>query len=60
MAAPPRAYGIFHKGRLIVYYTFNTNISDGWDSPKVHNDPPETRELAFKMGINIIVYALTH
>ena len=57
---PPRAYGIFHKGRMIVYYTHNTNISDGWDNPKVHNDPPEIRERAFKMGINIVVYALTH
>jgi hypothetical protein len=57
---PPHAYGIFHKGRLIVYYTYNTNISDGWDSPHVHNDPPEKRELALRMGVNIIVYALTY
>jgi len=57
---PPHAYGIFHKGRMIVYYTYNTNISDGWDSPHVHNDPPEKRELALRMGVNIIVYALTY
>ncbi len=57
---PPKGYGIFHRGRLVVFYTYETNISDGWADPKVHNDPPEKREDAFKMGINIVVYAMTH
>jgi len=56
----PRGYGLFDEGRLIVFYTYETNISDGWASPRVHNDPPDKREAAFKMGINIIMYALTH
>ncbi|MDZ7261414.1 MAG: DUF4159 domain-containing protein [candidate division KSB1 bacterium] len=55
---PPHAYGIFHKGRMVVYYTFNTNISDGWADPQVHGDPPEKRLEALKMGTNIMVYAL--
>ena len=54
----PHAYGIFHEGRLIVYYTFNTNISDGWPDPDVHKDPEEVRLQALKMGVNIVVYAL--
>ena len=56
---PPHGYGIFHEGRLIVYYAFNTNISDGWADPDVHRDPEDVRLEALKMGVNIIVYALT-
>ncbi len=57
---PPRGYGIFYEGRMVVFYTFDTNISDGWADPNVHGDPAEIRQQAFKMGTNIIVYALTH
>ncbi len=53
----PEAWGIFHQGRLAVLYTFNTNISDGWTP--VHGDSAEVRELAFRVGINILWYALT-
>jgi len=55
---PPHGYGIFHEGRLVVFYTFNTNISDGWADPDVHGDPPEKRLEALKMGTDIMVYAL--
>ncbi len=55
---PPKAFGLFHEGRLIAYYTWNTNISDGWADPEVHGDPPEVREQALRMGTNIVVYAL--
>ncbi|MDZ7332944.1 MAG: DUF4159 domain-containing protein [candidate division KSB1 bacterium] len=57
---PPHAYGIFHEGRMVVYYTFNTNISDGWADPDVHKDPEEVRLQALRMGVNIVVYALTN
>ncbi|NOY60905.1 MAG: DUF4159 domain-containing protein [Calditrichaeota bacterium] len=57
---PPHGYGYFHNGRLVVFYTYDTNISDGWADPQVHNDPPQKREQAFKMGTNIIVYALMY
>jgi hypothetical protein len=56
----PQGFGLFQQGRLCVYYTYETNIGDGWVDPDVHNDPPEKREEAFKMGVNIIVWALTH
>ena len=55
---PPKAYGIFLKERLAVFYVYNADIMDGWDPPEVHNDPPQKREEAIKMGINILVYAL--
>ncbi len=56
---PPRGYAIFREGRMVVYYTVETNLSDGWANPEVHNDPPETREKALQMGSNILIYALT-
>lgn len=57
---PPKTYGIFHNGRMVVFYTFDTNISDGWADPEVHGDPENIRQKAFEMGTNIIVYALTN
>ena len=55
---PAQGFGIYSGGRLCVYYTYETNISDGWADTKEHQDPPEKREKAFKMGTNIIVYSL--
>jgi hypothetical protein len=57
---PPKGYGYFHQGRMVVFYAFNTNISDGWADPAVHGDPEEVREKALQMGTNIVIYALTH
>ena len=58
--ARPQAFGIFHERRLVVFYAFESDIGDGWDDPDVHDNPPEKREAALKMGTNIIVWALTH
>ncbi len=58
---PPQGFGLFTEGnRLSVFYTYETNPSDGWADPDVHNDPPEKREAALKLGTNIVVYALTN
>ncbi len=57
---PPMGYGLFIKGKLSLFYTYNSNVSDGWASPSVHNDLEDIREKAFRMGINIYLYALTH
>lgn len=56
---PPQAFAYFHNGHMVAFYSFNTNISDGWPDPQVHGDPPDVRERAFQMGTNIIIYALT-
>ena len=56
---PPQAFGIFHEGRLVVFYTFNSNISDGWADPNVHEDSESVRLEALRMGTNIVVTALT-
>lgn len=58
---PPQGFGIFDdQNRLMVYYTYETNLSDGWADPEVHDDPPEKRTAALKMGANIILWALMH
>jgi len=57
---PGHGLAIFHEGRMVVFYSVNTDLGDGWEDPNVHKDPPEVREAALKMGVNIIVYALTH
>ena len=56
---PPRGDGLFQKGRLVVYYTFESNPSDGWVDPEVHGDPAEKREEALRFGTNILVWALS-
>jgi hypothetical protein len=55
---PPQAFGIFHGGRLVVLYTYETDLGDGWEDEGVHDDPPEIREQALRMGVNIFLYAL--
>lgn len=56
---PPRGYGIFIGERLAVYYTYESNPSDGWVDQDVYNDPPEKREEALKFGVNMIVWVLS-
>ncbi|WP_438969416.1 DUF4159 domain-containing protein [Nonlabens sp.] len=52
----PQAKGLFHEGRLVLLFTFESDLGDGWESPEVHNDPPEVRKKALDMGANIIKY----
>ncbi len=53
----PLALGIIHEERLVLLFTFESDLGDGWESPEVHNDPEEVRQKALKMGANIIKYA---
>jgi len=53
-----QALGIFHDNRLVLLYTYESDLGDGWESQKVHNDPDDLRESALKMGTNIVVYSL--
>ncbi len=57
---PPQGFGILHDGRLVVYYTYESNPSDGWNDPDVHDTPLEKHEEALRFGTNIVVWALTH
>ena len=53
----PQGFGLFHKGRLICFYDYESDLSDGWEDSSIHNDPEEVRLKALKMGSNIIEYA---
>ncbi len=56
-ARPAQGFGLFYQGRLICFYDFESDLSDGWEDAVVHNDPPEVRLKALQMGANIIAYA---
>ena len=56
----PQAFGIFHEGRLVLLFTFESDLGDGWEDEEVHNDPEDVRDKALKMGANIVKYAFTH
>lgn len=56
---PPRGFGLFRNGKMVVFYSYESNLADGWADAEVHNDPPEVRQKALEMGVNILVYALT-
>jgi len=53
---PAQALAIIHDGRIVCLYTFESDLSDGWEDKEVHNDSYETRQKALKMGSNIIEY----
>lgn len=53
----PQAFGIIVDGRLVCIYTYETDLSDGWEDPQVHGDSAEKRKQALQMGANILMYA---
>ncbi|HQR18006.1 MAG TPA: DUF4159 domain-containing protein [Gemmatimonadales bacterium] len=55
---PAQGFGIFLDGRLAVFYTYQSDLGDGWEDPDVHKDPPEVRESALRMGVNLFAYAV--
>lgn len=57
----PQGYAILDDGgRVVVFYTHETDLGDGWEPASVHDNPPEKREAALRMGVNILTYAMTH
>ncbi len=56
---PAQGFGIIHDGRLVCYYTYETDLGDGWEDASVHNDPADVREKALQMGCNIVSFAFT-
>ena len=57
---PPQAFGLFYEGRLVCLYGYESNISDGWESPEVHHDEQNIRLASLKMGANILQYVFTN
>ena len=55
---PAQGFGIFLDGRLAVYYSYQSDLGDGWEDPEVHHDPAAVREQALRMGVNLFTYAV--
>ncbi len=53
---PPQGFGIFHEGRLVLYYTYEIDLGNGWEDQAVHGNPEEVRLKALQMGANILQY----
>ncbi|MCB0509790.1 MAG: DUF4159 domain-containing protein [Bacteroidetes bacterium] len=56
----PKAYGLFYEGRLLLLYTYETDLGDGWEDQNVHKDSQALRQLALQMGANIIKYVFSY
>jgi len=56
---PAQGFGIFHEGRLILFYSYESDLGNGWEDPGTYDDPPEVREAALRMGINLFLHALS-
>ena len=54
---PPQGFGLIYEGRLICFFTYESDLGNGWEDQSVYNDPEEKRQEALKMGANIIQYA---
>lgn len=57
--APAQGLGLFRDGRLVVFYSHESDLGDGWEDADVHGDPPQVREEALRMGLNLFLYALS-
>jgi len=57
---PPKGYGLIYKGRLVCFYSYETDLGDGWEDFDVHRDPPEKHQAALQMGANLIQYVFAN
>jgi hypothetical protein len=56
---PPQAFGIFERGRLVVFYSYESDLGNGWEDAERYDSPPHVREAALRMGVNLFLYALS-
>jgi hypothetical protein len=56
---PPQLFALYNEDRIMVIYSYESDLGDGWEDEEVHNDPPKLRVAALQMGVNIIYFALT-
>lgn len=57
---PPQGFGIIHQGRLVCFYTYETDLGDGWEDAEIHNNSEETRLKALRMGANLLQYVFNN
>jgi hypothetical protein len=55
----PQGFGIIHEGRVVVFYSYESDLGNGWEDADRYNDSPEARENAFRMGVNLFLYAMS-
>ena len=56
---PARGFGIFLGDRLAVYYSYSSDLGNGWEDTSTYHDPPALHEAALRMGVNLFTYAVT-
>ena len=56
---PPQGFGLMHEGRLVIFYSYECDLGNGWEDARIHNDPEEKRQQALRMGANILSYCFT-
>ncbi len=56
---PPKGFGLIHNGRLVCFYSYESDLGNGWEDQSIYNDPEELRQKALQMGANIIAFAFT-
>ncbi len=54
---PPQGFGLIYEGKLVCFYSYESDLGNGWEDQRVHNDPPSKRLEALRMGANIVSYA---
>ena len=57
---PPEGLALIHEGQVVCYYTYETDLGDGWEDQLVHNDPEALRQLSLRMGANIVIWAINN
>jgi hypothetical protein len=56
---PAQGFGLIYQGRLVVFYSYECDLGNGWEDQRIHNDPEEKRQQALRMGANLISYSFT-
>jgi len=56
---PPQGFGLIWEGRLVCFYSYESDLGDGWEDPEVHKDPEAVRQKALQMGANIVQFTFT-
>jgi len=57
---PAQGLGLIYQGRLVVFYSYECDLGNGWEDQRIHNDPEEKRQEALRMGANILAYCFTN
>lgn len=57
---PAQGFGLFHKGRMVIFYSYECDLGNGWEDQEVHNNPEAIRQKALQMGANLLQFVFTN